>query len=106
MGVAVDQHRLHDVAEDRARHPAERVEEPFVRLDQRSEPFVAGEPDERQPAEAQRADEGRQLVPAAPDRRPVRLRLPPGRGLRTIGGAGMAGSCSASQSFRIEIPPS
>jgi len=60
------------------RHAAERVEEPPVRLDQRIEPFVVGEPDERQPAEAQRADEGRQLVLAAPDRRPVRLRLPPG----------------------------
>jgi len=31
---------------------------------------------------------------------------PGGVSNRTIGGAGMAGCCSASQSFKIEIPPS
>jgi len=81
IGITIDQHRLHFVEQDRVRHAAERVEEPLMRFDQGVEPLVVGKPDERQPAEAERADEGRQLVPAAPDRRPVHLRLSPRRRL-------------------------
>ena len=63
----------------RVRHAIDGVEEVLIAIDQLRGLLTVGKADKAGPCAAERLDEGRQLVPAAPVRRPIDLGPPPRR---------------------------
>ena len=82
VAVPLQHDGAHIVIQHLARRAAERQKSVLVRLDQRLDPLVGDELDVGRPAPAQRRDEYRKPVAAAPNHRPVHLHLLAGFGLK------------------------
>ena len=75
IAVPLQDNRSHIVVEHLVRHAAKGEKGVLVGLDQRLDPLVGDELDIGGPAPAQRRDEYREPVAAAPNDRPVHLHL-------------------------------